>query len=90
MSCFIRWIPGHPERRETNRMKWTEADTGIFTADELARLGESKSFASLDSHRNIDFARSKNVKNFDHITINAVDFLASCSSFSISSSKNNG
>lgn len=73
-------------------MKWTNVDVGIFIADELARLGESKSksFVPLDSQQKIGSSvRSEKVQNFDHITINAVDFLASCSLFTTFSSKNN-
>lgn len=35
------WTPGHPERRDANKGRWTYRDVGIWIADEVAKDGDS-------------------------------------------------
>ena len=33
----VVWTPGHPERRDSDRTRWTPRDVGIWVADEVAK-----------------------------------------------------
>jgi hypothetical protein len=35
----VVWIPGHPERRDSDRTRWSQRDVGIWAADEVAKDG---------------------------------------------------